>query len=461
MTTGGISTLFLCLLLTSTVSSWVSSAYPRRKYAGATRLGAAPFINGVAAAGISKEELKSLKQAFVFACQDQLVGYSLDEVIILPEAASRSIPGATGRVLLLVQSNIPDDEVEDLQCAISSEIDEMLYSDPPCLSQPILLSIEKETPPRTDLLRHMNALVTRTVEMYEMAVPLARKEAGPSEQLQQLKPTSTVQVDGAMVVGTSGDAFWDTSSLLVFDDLITDDLRKRLLDVVVGREEFEEEWDGTADGPDPRRWVRGGLMDIPDQEVKPCWGLSDEAVDDLCLHHDAFEEFETILSGLFTNFSVSRLPVAVLGESVSPMTANAPTHGDVFGYHIDGDPMMTPPSPWTDVYGRYPNRQTGKPRFMSCLIYLNDEWSDAWGAPTRFLDVASDTHFDVQPQPGRCVFMDQDITHTVIAPAEAAGQRPRYSLVFKLLLHPKVHDQDMNVLGANWPDSVLVGSANQ
>jgi 2OG-Fe(II) oxygenase superfamily len=461
--TVGCRVTLLCIFLTSTGSALIGSAAIHRRNAESTRLRAAPFLRGVAAAGISKEELKSLEQAFVFACQDQLVGFNLDDVAILPEAASRSVPGATGRVLLLTQSNVPDDEIQDLQCAIASEIDELLYADPPCLSQPVLIAIETNAPPsRANLLRHLQELVTRTVEVYEMAVPLPRKEAGPSKQLQELKPTVRVEVDGAMVTGSSGERFWDTSSVLVFDNVISDDLRTRLLDVVVGREDFEDDpWDWTNDGPDPRRWVRGGLIDIPGQEGQPCWGLSDEAIDDLCLHHDAFEEFESIVSGIFPQFSVSRLPEAVLGDSVSPMTANAPTHGDVFTYHIDGDPNMTPPSPWTDVYGRYPNRQPGKPRLLSCLVYLNDEWKDEWGAPTRFLDVATDTHYDIQPKPGRCVFMDQDITHTVVAPEEAAGKRPRYSLVWKLIFHPMVHGQDMNVGGVDWPEPILLGSSQK
>lgn len=475
-TTAGCRSILLCLLFlklpASALISSSSVASCHRRHAGSTRLQAAtPFLRGVAAAGISKEELKSLEQAFVFACQDQLVGFNLDDVTILSEAASHSVPGATGRVLLLTQSNVPEDEIQDLQCAISSEIDELIYADPPCLSQPVLIAIESNTQPsslpipasRANLLRYMNELVTRTVDIYEMAVPLPRREAGPSKELQQLKPTVSVEVDGAMVTGSSGgDPVWDTSSVLVFDNLIDDTLRKRLLDVVVGRDEYDDDsWDCTNNGPDPRRWVRGGLIDIPDQEGQPCWGLSDEAIDDLCLHHDAFEEFESIVSGLFPQFTVTRLPEAVLGDSVSPMTANAPTYGDVFAYHIDGDPNMTPPSPWTDIYGRYPNRQTGKPRLLSCLVYLNDEWKDEWGAPTRFVDVATDTHYDITPKPGRCVFMDQDITHTVVAPDEAAGKRPRYSLVWKLIFHPKIHGQDMSVRGKNWPDPILLGSAQK
>ena len=40
----------------------------------------------------------------------------------------------------------------------------------------------------------------------------------------------------------------------------------------------------------------------------------------------------------------------------------------------------------------------------------------------------------VRPKRGRAVLMDQDILHRVSAPSAAAGGRPRYSLVWKLVL---------------------------
>jgi hypothetical protein len=183
----------------------------------------------------------------------------------------------------------------------------------------------------------------------------------------------------------------------------------------------------------------------------------------LCFnHHDAIQEMESIISELFSDFTVTRLPEAVFGESVSPLTANAPVSGDIFSYHIDADPNMAPPSLWTDVYGRYPNRSRGKPRYMSFLVYLNEEWKEEWGAHTTFLDVPTQTQYKVKPQPGRCICMDQDVTHTVTAPTGEAGCRPRYSLVWKLILHPREELQDMrNLSGAHiWPKPILVGSAN-
>lgn len=119
---------------------------------------------------------------------------------------------------------------------------------------------------------------------------------------------------------------------------------------------------------------------------------------------------------------------------------------------------LTFSAPWTDVYGRYFNRSHGKPRFVSCLLYLNDEWSEEMGAPTQFYDPPTGETFPVFPSPGKCVIMDSDVTHTVVAPNKSAGLRPRYSLVWKLILHPKKNRQSMDV----FPDSepLLIGSAN-
>ena len=100
-------------------------------------------------------------------------------------------------------------------------------------------------------------------------------------------------------------------------------------------------------------------------------------------------------------------------------------------------------APWTDLFGRYFNRVRGKPRFVSCLLYLNEDWSEEFGAPTQFYDPPTEDIYEVNPKPGRCVVMDQDITHSVVAPNEIAGANPRYSIVWKLVLHPKKEMQCM------------------
>lgn len=294
-------------------------------------------------------------------------------------------------------------------------------------------------------------------------------------------PDYVYHVDGAYIQeekqhDSSNDnslsSVWDTSLVYVMDNFVSETLRADLLDVVrcgSTTNDDDNQWDDIKNGPDPTRWVRGGLIDTPDddddkaKEAAGCWGLTDDALFDLCFEsHDSMKEMEDQLGKLFADFHVSRLPESFLGAETTPITANAPTLGDTFALHIDGDPCMAPPSPWTDIYGRYPNRCKGKPRFVSVLVYLNDEWdAQNWGACTEFVDVATNTTTAIEPIPGRCVIMDQDVTHTVTAPT--IPNRPRYSIVWKLVLHPKTINQDMRnvTCGRTWPETILIGSANE
>ena len=421
-------------------------------------------VQGIASAGLKAEEQSILMEQIGVVCQE--VGFKTDDMVHMPAVEGES-PGATGRVLVMTSDNHEDNE--DLQTAILQIIDQLLYDESSPVNQPILLSILQEDSPvlqKLDVL--VEALIRTEIDQYS----LAERIEGSSSTAREIDffPADFVHIDGAMVMDPSnGVESWDTSSLLVFDNLVSKDLRRRLLDVVLG----DESWDDIKDGPNPNRWVIG-LTDIPEdnnrdnsgEEEYGGYGLSDEATEEICFEeHDAVQEFEAIVASLFPQYAVSRMPEAVLGGSVTPLNANAPIHGNQFDYHIDADPYFAPPSPWTDVYGRYTNRLQGKPRFMSCLVYLNDEWNyDEWGAPTRCLDVATDTSYDVHPKPGRVLLMDQDITHTVVAPEAAAGKRPRYSLVWKLVLHPRTSNQDMTDLSGpheGWPEPKLIGSANR
>ncbi len=74
---------------------------------------------------------------------------------------------------------------------------------------------------------------------------------------------------------------------------------------------------------------------------------------------------------------------------------------------------------------------------------MNDDWSEELGAPTQFYDPPTEEIYEVTPFPGRLCIMDQDVTHSVVAPNEIAGKLPRYSLVWKLILHPKKEMQSM------------------
>ena len=375
----------------------------------------------------------------------------------------------TLRRVLSLKTNLDEESSECLRALIAQQMDHFIYESGE-LKQPVLVSVQNSSD------SSIEAILQKEIEQYGLRTPVHSNHKNVEKKSDSImyKPTFQIEIDGAetLIDEESGETFWDTSSVVVFDDLVSDGLRRRLLDVVKGKASSENDWNDVENGPDPDRWVRGGLQDIPDSDEETndhalsCWGLPAEAIEELCFEqHEAINEFESILTNLFPQFVVSRLPEAVYGECVSPLTANAPVAGEesLYDYHIDGDPLQTPPSPWTDVYGRYPNRSRGKPRFVSCILYLNDEWDgEKWGAPTKFYDPPTDDSCEVLPLPGRCVFLDQDLGHTVTPPKASAGKRPRYSLVWKLILHPITEQQDMTTLSESsnsWPEPKLFGSA--
>ena len=426
--------------------------------------------------GVDKDELAHLLKAISSVCDEY--GVQFDHTtsdICLTSQPSTSIPGSLGRAIMIdvhgaVDENIEEsDFITELKNGISQQIDDYLYSGQ--LSQPVLLAFQSATANSITL----NDIIEKEVLDYGLRDGINRDTTQSNHDDASFIPSRHIQLDGAMIetIDSPGQLHFDTSSVVVLDNILDESLRRRLLNVVNGYPEdtTDVNWDDAKDGPDPQRWVRGGLNDIVDSKNEeeddgPCWGLTDDAIMDICFHdHPAINEFEAKLGQLFSDYIVATLPEAVLGDCVSPITANAPCYGDTFEFHIDADPMQVPPSPWADVFGRYPNRSRGKPRFVSVLLYLNEEWNEEWGAPTMFLDPPTQEVYEVFPQPGRCVIMDQDISHTVVAPRKEAGKRPRYSLVFKVILHPKKAGQDMTDLscgrGKLWPTPEKLGSAVQ
>lgn len=258
-------------------------------------------------------------------------------------------------------------------------------------------------------------------------------------------------IDGAVVTTGDGSAsWWDVSEVVTFDGVVDDALRASLLSLLCAA----PDWDAET-GVDPRMWERGIFTDVTDPsdgdeeqdgEARGAgWGLCEEGLAQLCAAPapGPIAQLEERIARLLHEANegcvrVSRMATAVFGDSVTPLAANAPvaSDGDLFSWHIDADPMLLPPSPWTDVFGRAPNRAPGKPRFVTALIYLNEHWDSKWGGPTRFLDLPTERVLHVTPKPGRVVLMDQDITHAVTAPSTEAGDRPRYSLACKLVLYP-------------------------
>ncbi|GAX85444.1 hypothetical protein CEUSTIGMA_g12860.t1 [Chlamydomonas eustigma] len=142
----------------------------------------------------------------------------------------------------------------------------------------------------------------------------------------------------------------------------------------------------------------------------------------------------------------------------NPFVANAAVFGDQFQWHVDADPSDLAPSAWTEHHGHYFNREPGKPLLFSLLLYLDASWPRHHDAETLFLDTSTDTGVLVRPKPGRAVLMDQDILHRLSAPSLAAG-RPRYSLVFKLVMLPRYSDQACCLAKPEWGRPTAFGSA--
>lgn len=426
------------------------------------------------------DELPNLLGAISSVCDEYGVQFDHPSNVsnIFPSQPPTSVPGALGRVIMIdvhgVDANIDESEfITELKTVMSQQMDDCLYSEEHNIAQPVLLAFQSAASKSTTL----NDIIEKEVLDYGLRDGVDRDAMQANHNDTSFIPSKHIKMDGAMIqtIESPGQFHFDTSSIVIFDSILDDSLRKRLLNVVKGYPEdaSKDNWDDAKEGPNPARWVRGGLMDVVDsnsdgeEDDGPCWGMIDDAIMDICFHdHPAISEFEAKLAQLFfPDFIVTTLPEAVLGGCVSPITANAPCYGDRFEFHIDADPLQVPPSPWADVFGRYPNRSREKPRFVSVLLYLNDEWNaEEWGAPTKFLDPPTQECYEIFPQPGRCVIMDQDISHTVVAPKKEAGKRPRYSMVWKLILHPKKAGQVMVDLSCGrdlWPEPELFGSAVQ
>ena len=285
--------------------------------------------------------------------------------------------------------------------------------------------------------------------------------------------TQAVPVVNAQIDGASFDWGWDASSVLALDNVVDDKLRASLMSLLAG-DDFASD---AAKGADPAFFLDGAFKDtLSNSAVGAGLGLIPERVEELCMEPPdgptppPILELQARLSMLLQEANrdtggvdVCRMPPACLGDDVTPLAANAPLASDgneCYSWHIDADPALLPPSPWTDCFGRYPNRQPGKPRFVSALVYLNEEWKwPEWGAPTRFLDPPTGEVLEIPPAPGRLLLLDQDISHSVTAPLAAAGDRPRYSLVLKCVVHPRKAGAEVAIADAAWGEPQRIGSA--
>jgi hypothetical protein len=233
----------------------------------------------------------------------------------------------------------------------------------------------------------------------------------------------------------------DRASVLALDGLVADTERAELAAVLTGGEA------AAAEGAPPLSLWSRSAADFPGGPVS--WGLRADALArfaDAASAPPAALALGARLAGLFPGCDVALLPAADMQEeeeeggpeergpaaACSAVMATAATPTDAFAWHVDADPSTLPdPTPWTAAYGRYANREPGRPWLVTAVVCLNEEWQPAWGGELRFLDSPTGVGGLILPCPGRVILMDQDCVHAVTPPSPAAPG-PRYALVWKL-----------------------------
>lgn len=253
----------------------------------------------------------------------------------------------------------------------------------------------------------------------------------------------------------------DASNVVAVDGVVDEPLRRALLDALteVGYDHFSEP------GPPAGKWnrdTRDGLEGENGDSPPSSWGLTPETLSEV-MNTDAVRTFRARIAAMYPEYDIRTMPSDALepdgipgawgGSSICSAIGNAAVYGDMFNWHIDMDPSQLDPSaPWVERFGRYVNRERGRPLFVTAMVYLNPgPWPAAFDAETLFLDPGTGTGVFVRPQPGRVVIMDQDIVHRVSTPSQIAGL-PRYSFVLKLCFFPKSagEPQKMTIIRDEW-----------
>ncbi|GLI65809.1 hypothetical protein VaNZ11_009432 [Volvox africanus] len=298
--------------------------------------------------------------------------------------------------------------------------------------------------------------------------------------------TLNVTFDACIVPDATGAARVDKAHLVVLDNFIGEAERTGLLDFIT-----HPGWNMELPPPSDK-WDRGTRDSAT---ACPTWGLRDEWLRNLATNPlPARLEVQSRLQRLYPDYVIAHMPSDKIqiqtriqdtaarqdlarnqipaddaNEEAAPpgsivdcnqFVANAATFGDTYSWHVDADPSTLPyPSPWTLAYGQYVNREPGRPLFVSLLLYLNHSWERDWQAETLFLDTPSDCGVVVRPKTYRAVLLDQDILHRLIPPSRAAMGRPRYSLVWKLVMLPRQPGHQPTLARRAWGRPTPFGSA--
>ena len=264
------------------------------------------------------------------------------------------------------------------------------------------------------------------MDAYALDTPVATR---PTSWARARVSVLNVELDGAEVDGR-----FDVSSVVAIDGIVDDALRGDLLELLGGGEE-------------PHPDLGAGRLHRHDhgrcrtRRLRP----SRRGARSLCADEPppaAIVELQSRLAKLIAAANaepvvVARQPEAALGGEVPPLAGNAPCAADAadaYSWHVDADHCSCRrrrgPTLW-----EYPNRAPGKPRFVSALSTSTLRGRPS-GARRRASSTAAPATCSRCPWRPGVVLLDMDVSHSVTAPTAAAGERARYSLVCKLVLHP-------------------------
>jgi hypothetical protein len=276
-----------------------------------------------------------------------------------------------------------------------------------------------------------------------------------------VKVAMNLRLDACIVPSEAEGARISYAGVVVLDHFLDDTTRQKLLAFLSDNDDSDclhrARCKGPSlDAPQTMRVAQSGELPMDRWQRRTAdaageaatWGLQQHALDALADGHPpAIVEVQSRVQALYPEWTVCHLPSAAIqgpdstscGVDCSAILANATMAGDSLGWHVDADPTSFPsPSPWVNAFGDYVNGEPGKPLLVSLILYLNDEWPREWAAETFFLDAATDSGVLVRPRPCRAVLMHQDVVHKASTPSAAANGAPRFSLVLKLALVPRV-----------------------
>jgi hypothetical protein len=276
------------------------------------------------------------------------------------------------------------------------------------------------------------------------------------------------RVSGAFVEDERGAMRVDYACVCAVDNLVSASTREALFARVGGDETT----------PSERAWTEN--FKDHDGETSRTHGLVDDVLDELANEayagvgaigdvmrrvRETFKEYDVSVArtDMFSKRGYDDKDAATRDAQAparrAHVCANAVRHTDRFSYHRDVDVRGVEFSGELADVGRFAgrNRDPNKPRFVTIIVYLNPQWTVDDEGETLFVDEDTGVGVVIVPKPGRVVFMDADVFHSL----KQTRRKVRYSLVIHTLFTARADAGVMarELARPEWGTPAHVGSA--